>query len=589
MRRDELKLVFETERRILERRLKRLFPGLLRKRVEPAAHGGGSRIAPHGARAVKPAGAASERARSAGAAPVEPDRSVVIAPPSGAQELMPFVLSLAVHILLIAAILPNVKGEAQVEERTHIVSLRLSAPARHPRAIAAKEAAPGPEAKAAEPEAPAVEPPPAEVVPAPAEPAAPDSSTIENALEEEPLLASPADPLGIGAGRAGAPGTVDGRGDSPFGSRLGGKAGALRRFGGAGTTEAAVSEGLAWLARHQDPNGSWDPAGYQRHCHGGAPCRGAGFAEFRVGVTALALLAFLGAGIDDVREHPHRDAVRKGLEFLRMSQEDDGCFGREGKKYMYNHAIATFCMAEAYHFCRNARYRESAERGLEYSAATQQPGGGWDYTSAQSLRNDLSVTGWQIMAMQAARDAEIPISQEMERRARGYLMEAVHPGGASTYADRGTGAGRQGISIAAVGLLSKLYLGWSPRSSELKRAADRIILQPPDHEKRIAWERYYQSSYYWYYATLALFHMGGERWEAWNTLLQREVLPLQHGEGERRGSFDADPNWLGAEGGRVASTAFLVLTFEVYYRYKPLHEKLGIPPDSTQPPAARRP
>lgn len=506
------------------------------------------------------------------------------------EETLPFLCSLGVHVLLLTLILPYVKGNAEVEERPESFTVTLGVrvapmkslrePASEPLVVesshlepeAPKEEAPVPEL----PVPPSTDPPVARVVPA------------TDAVATEPLLPMPSDPIGLGAGSATVAG-ASGTGDSPFGSRLGGRPAALDRFGGGGETELAVSEGLAWLARHQDSNGSWDPAGYQRHCREGAPCRGAGFAEFRVGATALALLAFLGAGVDDEREHPYRATVRNGLEFLRRSQEDDGCFGREGKKYMYNHAIATFCMVEAYQFCEDPKYRACAERALRYSAMTQQPGGGWDYTSMQTLRNDLSITGWQVMAMHAAREAGIALPGEMERRTRQYLSEAVLPTGASIYADRGIGAGRQGISIAAVGLLSRLYMGWSPRSSELRRAAERIIQEPPDRERSIAWERYYQSTYYWYYATLALFHMGGERWDAWNTLLRRELIPLQHQEGERRGSWDADPNWLGAEGGRVAATAFNVLTFEVYYRYKPIYQTLGLAPDADPSPARGRP
>ena len=105
----------------------------------------------------------------------------------------------------------------------------------------------------------------------------------------------------------------------------------------------------------------------------------------------------------------------------------------------------------------------------------------------------------------------------------------------------------------------------------------RLVREGPDPDARVDWDETFQSTYYWYYATLALFHVGGEPWEAWNLYLKRTVLPLQHRHGELDGSFDPDPNWLGAAGGRVMSTAFGVLMFEVYYRYTPLYRKLGIP------------
>ena len=216
------------------------------------------------------------------------------------------------------------------------------------------------------------------------------------------------------------------------------------------------------------------------------------------------------------------------------------------------------------------------ELALRFSAKSQQPGGGWDYTNVRTLRNDLSVTGWMVMAVHSARQGGITIDPTMRSSLRKYISRAVQPSGWSTYADRGVGKGRQGISIAAVGMLSKLYLDWSPRSPELRRTAERILRRPPDRDSRVHWEREFQSSYYWYYATLALFHLGGDSWDAWNVLLQREVLPLQRTRGEQAGSWDPDPNWLGAEGGRISTTALNILSFEVYYRYRPLHEKYGL-------------
>ena len=82
--------------------------------------------------------------------------------------------------------------------------------------------------------------------------------------------------------------------------------------------------------------------------------------------------------------------------------------------------------------------------------------------------------------------------------------------------------------------------------------------------------------YYWYTATLALFHVGGSPWKKWNQQLQQQLLPLQIQQGESIGSWDPDPNWIGAAGGRVAQTALGVLTFETYFRYTPLHQRLGI-------------
>src|SRR6185503_1054420 len=81
----------------------------------------------------------------------------------------------------------------------------------------------------------------------------------------------------------------------------------LERGGGTKETEAAVEKALAWLAKNQPADHSWK-----------APTE-----EFRVGVTALSVLAFLGAGHGPASER-HGDTVKRGLQVLVASQDADG-------------------------------------------------------------------------------------------------------------------------------------------------------------------------------------------------------------------------------------------------------------------------
>ena len=76
--------------------------------------------------------------------------------------------------------------------------------------------------------------------------------------------------------------------------------------------------------------------------------------------------------------------------------------------------------------------------------------------------------------------------------------------------------------------------------------------------------------YYWYYATLALFQLQGDAWEAWNAALQTRLLAAQETSGTQAGSWPTDTVW-GGYGGRVYSTAMAALCLEVYYRYLPLY------------------
>lgn len=71
----------------------------------------------------------------------------------------------------------------------------------------------------------------------------------------------------------------------------------LAREGGDKVTEAAVEAALDWLQRHQAQDGGWKAADFapDGRCHNHDPeahPSDKGFAEFDVGFTALAVLAF---------------------------------------------------------------------------------------------------------------------------------------------------------------------------------------------------------------------------------------------------------------------------------------------------------
>lgn len=566
MAKDDLRLLFETERRIFKRRMKTIFPS--GSPLAPPAQPAGTDLASR--RLAKPRGAGSQgiattsshfRARRRIAARIS---------------ALHWVASILVHLSVVAALWPLLmQPQATAEPPRELVVRWIELP------------------RAKVPAAEAI-PEPTEPVPATLEPEPPLAPVQRDTPEPLPIELASTEPAASSATAAaesppetaiGLTGPPSGSGaSSPLGSRTVGKAAALVRTGGNAATEQAVAAGLGWLAAHQDPDGSWGPDGFRERCPPGRPCHGGGFPEYRVGVTGLALLAFLGAGITGDPQHPHHDCLMRGLAYLQGVQDAEGCFGARQGNYMYNHGLALFCLAEAALLTRDPAAVRAVERGLEFAARAQQPGGGWDYTTARTLRNDLSITGWIVMALHTARQAGIEQAPEMETSARRFVERAVHRNGWSTYADRGIGQDRGGVSIAAVGMLTKLYLGWSPRAPELARTVDILVRRPPEDAARLDWDRTFQSSYYWYYATLALFHHGGEAWEAWNVLLQRTVLPLQQDRHHLVGSWDPDPNWIGAAGGRVATTALVVLTFEVYYRYTPLWQQLRLPPHASPGP-----
>jgi len=360
-----------------------------------------------------------------------------------------------------------------------------------------------------------------------------------------------------------------------------GKGGFRNRDGGRGNGRPqidAVNNGLEWLHIHQDEDGRWDCDDFMKHDPVEDRCDGPGNALYDVGVSGLALLAFLGANYTDrgPADQPYTETVRRGLRYLVRMQDEEGCFGaRTSKHFIYNHGIATLAMAEAYWMTRNPRYKLPAQRGLDFIARARNSYAAWRY-EPRGGENDLSVTGWMVMALKSGKYAGLLIDPDAFEGARRFVEKMTDPEfGMAGYTMQGAGAARpdglqdrfpleKTASMTAVAILTRIFLGEDPRSEMVKKGA-KICL-----ERKPQWNPDDGSvdMYYWYYATLAVFQVGGKSWREWNKAMVPAIVKSQHadGSGSRTGSWDPIGPW-GHDGGRVYSTALMVMCLEVYYRY----------------------
>jgi len=400
---------------------------------------------------------------------------------------------------------------------------------------------------------------------------------------DEPDFEEPEGVEGDMSGPVTAPNNVHAIGLGPGGG--GGKGrGGHKRGGGhraaPPVTQRSLELGLEWLAKHQDldGDGKWDADDYMKHDPANDRCDGPGQPLYDVGVTGLALLAFLGAGYTDRGgpERPYVKNVRKGLRYLVSVQDDEGCFGtRSSKHFMYNHAIATLAVAEAYWMTRNPRYQRAAQSGLDFIARSRNAYLAWRY-EPRGGENDLSVTGWMVMALKSGKYAGLLIDPDAFDGARRFVDKMTDPefGVAGYDSPGGTPARPEGLqerfpaeksaSMTAVGVLTRIFLGEPPDSEMVKKGAKVCVSLPP------TWNPDDGSvdMYYWYYGTLAMFQVGGSSWRDWNKAMVQAVVKSQHAEGSgaRTGSWDPIGPW-GRDGGRVYSTALMVMCLEVYYRY----------------------
>lgn len=446
----------------------------------------------------------------------------------------------------------------------------------------------------------------------PAASAAPDP----DATADAPLLPLPAPTTGVATANP-APIRVEGTptaGDGPaFGGIYAGRGGsgrgtALQKYGGDGVSEAAVEAGLEWLAAHQAADGGWEIAGYVKRCPAGKKCEdgrdewwASQFDAYRCAITGLATLSFLGAGYthqDDRRtatedgspapRHAYCDVVDRALVWLCRVQRADGSLvssDRESERCMYSHGMAGIALVEAYSVTHDPRLRAHAQLAVNFTCASQQDNGGWDYGVHRSGRGDTSVVSWQVMLLRSARAAGLAVPKKTWERAKAY-METVTDRAAGSIAYELEGpqqVPQEGCNaMVAAGWVSRAYLGIADDHPTQDRFAAVLRAVPPRasgdwgscaHWSMLASRKAdgHWSLYYNYYGTLAMFHHGGEDWTAWNALIRKATLPSQRKDGHEKGSWDpvtAD----GSFGGRVYATAMNVINLEVYYRYLPIYE-----------------
>jgi hypothetical protein len=331
------------------------------------------------------------------------------------------------------------------------------------------------------------------------------------------------------------------------------RAGMIESAGGNADSEAAVQLALAWLIASQESDGRWSAA---RHGAGRGSIqqgqdRGDTGADADTGITALAVLALLGAGNTHLQGE-HRVAVQHGLEFLLSSQRSDGCLAGNAKLFAstYCHGMALLALAETLAISRDQRLKPAVERAVAYTVAAQHSGGGWRYQPGDV--GDMSQFGWQIMALKSAELAGVKTPELTKQRAERFLagLSSGRYGGLASYRARE----RASRTMTAEALLCRYLLEVSPKREICDEAIGFVAQELPTSGPA--------NVYYWYYGTLAMRYSGGEPWQRWNQALQKELLESQ----QTNGSWDPDRVW-GGFGGKVYQTALSALCLEAYYRY----------------------
>ncbi|MFQ5733502.1 MAG: prenyltransferase/squalene oxidase repeat-containing protein [Planctomycetaceae bacterium] len=321
--------------------------------------------------------------------------------------------------------------------------------------------------------------------------------------------------------------------------------------------DASVVRALKFLAQEQQRSGGWRLRSFRES----------------TAATSLAVMAFLAAG-HVPGEGPYGRPLENAVDWVLDHQVPiDGTKGREsvmlvnrasGDSGMYSHGISTLMLAEVVGMLKKDRARRcrgALEKAVRLILAAQgvrksrRHAGGWRYKHT-SVDSDLSVTGWQLLALRAAKDVGCDVPKENIDRAVAYVT--------SCRARRGSRFAYQPFHSASptrtgTGILCLEVCG-KHKSPDVVRAAD-ALLRRPLHRR---------SSFFFYgvyYCTTGMFKVGGKHWEA--TKANTHALLL--------GSQRQDGSWI--HGGRerrygpIYCTSMAVLALSVEYRYLPIYQR----------------
>ena len=222
---------------------------------------------------------------------------------------------------------------------------------------------------------------------------------------------------------------------------------------------------------------------------------------------------------------------------------------------MVSHALATIAYCSLLHVTRNREFEAPSQAMVEFiEHAQDSETGGWGLQPG--TKGDAVVTGWQILALEAARCADLRVSDKTLRKTAEFLDRVQSENGA--YYGR-TESGRD-PTATAMGLLSRLYLGWKPEQEEVRRGTDYLEESGPTT----------RDVQFTFVATLLMRRCDGEAWHRWNAAQRELLVEAQEREAPETGSWFQSDEINAARGGRLYQTLFSAMTLSVYYRFRAL-------------------
>ena len=304
-------------------------------------------------------------------------------------------------------------------------------------------------------------------------------------------------------------------------------------YSGSGSLPAEVdhlyTRGVQYLVKSQSPTGSWpdQPQGQEP------------------AVAGLAVVAMLAHG-DDPNLGPYSGAIRKGLDhILKQMNPKTGYIGTS----MYNHGFSTLALAESYGAVDDARLGPALQKAVKLIIGAQEGNSfhAWRY-APEATDADTTVSGAQLVALMAARNAGIPVPEKTIQDGLKFFFQCQTKEGGFGY----TSAVAPNGPRTAIGCLV-LSLAKEKNSAAFKAAFEFLKNNHTDNQ---------YPQYFLYYGSQAFFHGSPELWQNWNRENINSLRASQGPEGNWDGQF-----------GPTFGTATSLLSLALNYRYLPIYER----------------
>jgi hypothetical protein len=309
--------------------------------------------------------------------------------------------------------------------------------------------------------------------------------------------------------------------------------------------ERALDQGLAYLARELQPDGSY----------------GGQFGT-TTAIPALAGMAFLARGHlpGDARYGEFLNRVADYV--LSRAKPDTAYMGEYGGGKMYAHCISTLFLSEISGMVDPAR-QEKIDGVLSKAVALilkaqnvkkQKPlfEGGWRY-SPSSPDSDMSCSGWALMALRSARLNGGAVPTEAIDRAVAYVRRHQEPtSGGFGYTGPGGSTTLTGAGILCLELCGR-------HDDPATRKATAYLLK-----QYTTLPKSNQCMYGVYYASQGLFQVGGDAWKQYAEWMYRYWISRQRPDG----SWDAN-----GKDSVPYQTSMVLLAFAVPYRQLPIYQR----------------